>query len=178
VVLSGEGTPEIYVATPRAGARAQDALGCGQIVALLFTGRVAAGVASEPGPQLYVLPVSGECHASDESVSSYCADRWSRANPNKIAFTMMEGSTTRSRCWIVHGSERESFSAPFDGIEPCWLPDGRHGGYTARTSSESRICILDTETGKSVPISPSSFGSTMQANVWAALSVRAGRADL
>jgi TolB protein len=38
--------------------------------------------------------------------------------------------------------------------------------YTARTSTTSRICILDTETGKSVPVSPTSFGSVMQANVW------------
>jgi hypothetical protein len=29
------------------------------------------------------------------------------------------------------------------------------------------ISILDTETGKSTPISPKGFGSTLQANVWA-----------
>jgi TolB protein len=39
--------------------------------------------------------------------------------------------------------------------------------YSARTSTTSRVCILDTETGKSTPISPTSFGSTLQANVWA-----------
>jgi TolB protein len=57
--------------------------------------------------------------------------------------------------------------ASFDGIEPSWLPDGRHLVYTARDAYTSRICILDTETGKSTPVSPSSFGSALQANVWA-----------
>jgi TolB protein len=56
--------------------------------------------------------------------------------------------------------------APFDGMEPSWLPDGRHVVYTAVTPYASRVCILDTETGKSTPLSPSSFGSTLQANVF------------
>jgi TolB protein len=57
--------------------------------------------------------------------------------------------------------------APFDGVEPSWLPDGRHLVYTARDGvHQPGICILDTETGKSTPLSPSSFGSTLQANVW------------
>jgi TolB protein len=38
--------------------------------------------------------------------------------------------------------------------------------YTARTTYASRVCILDTETGKSTPVSPSSFGPALQANVW------------
>jgi TolB protein len=57
--------------------------------------------------------------------------------------------------------------APFDGVEPSWLPDGRHLVYSARTSTMSRICILDTETGKSTPVSPSGFGPALQASVWA-----------
>jgi TolB protein len=56
--------------------------------------------------------------------------------------------------------------APFDGVEPSWLPDGRHLVYTARTAYSNRIFILDTETGKSTPISPTSFGPTLQASVW------------
>jgi TolB protein len=58
-------------------------------------------------------------------------------------------------------------NAPFDGIEPSWLPDGRHLVYTARDTRTSRVCILDTETGKSTPVSPSGFGSALQASVWA-----------
>ena len=55
--------------------------------------------------------------------------------------------------------------APFDGIEPCWLADGRHLVYTARTPYQSVLSILDTETGKSTRISPVNFGA-MQANAW------------
>ena len=51
-------------------------------------------------------------------------------------------------------------------MEPSWLPDGRHLVYTARTAYASRVCILDTETGKSTPVSPSGFGPALQADVW------------
>jgi len=56
--------------------------------------------------------------------------------------------------------------APFDGVEPSWLPDGRHLVYTARNSVASRVSILDTETGKSTAVSPSAFGLALQASVW------------
>jgi TolB protein len=55
--------------------------------------------------------------------------------------------------------------APFDGVEPSWLADGRHLVYTARTTSDSRICILDTETGKSTTVTPGGLGLVMQASV-------------
>jgi TolB protein len=64
------------------------------------------------------------------------------------------------------GGASQVSKASFDGIEPSWLPDGRHLVYTARSRSTNVLCILDTETGKSTPISPLSFGPALQANVW------------
>ena len=64
------------------------------------------------------------------------------------------------------GAAKQVSHAVFDGIEPCWLADGRHLVYTARDRRTSRICILDTETGKSTPISPANFGPTLQASAW------------
>jgi TolB protein len=56
--------------------------------------------------------------------------------------------------------------ASFDGIEPSWLGDGRHVVYTARDRSTSVVCILDTETGRSTPITNGFGGPAMQASVW------------
>jgi TolB protein len=67
---------------------------------------------------------------------------------------------------LSKGRGEQVSKAPFDGIEPCWLPDGRHLVYSARTPYMSVLSILDTETGKSTSISPSRFGPALQASVW------------
>ena len=123
----------------------------------------------EPGPQLYVIPVSGGTPSRITSgISGFCAEPdWSRTNPNKIAFTMRSGSGYQIGVLDVSSRTGGVVSkAAFDGIEPTWLPDGRHLVYTARDRTTSVICILDTETGKSVRVSPLSFGSVKQAHVW------------
>jgi TolB protein len=170
MVLSGEGEPDIYVSNAfgrgvsrRTHSDLVKASPCWSPdgTRLIF--------AMEPGPQLYVMAASG---GSPQRVSfgtsSYCAEPdWSRANPDKVAFTLRVGANYQIGVLDLSKRRGEQASkAPFDGIEPSWLPDGRHLVYTARTASTSRICILDTETGKSTPISPSSFGPTLQASVW------------
>ena len=65
------------------------------------------------------------------------------------------------------GQSKQVSQAPFDGIEPCWLADGRHLVFTARNASRSGIFILDTETGRGTPVSPSSLPSVLEANVLA-----------
>jgi TolB protein len=123
-----------------------------------------------PGPQLYVMPAGGGFphRITSGSISKYCAEPdWSRANPNKIAFTIGVGGRYQIAVYdFAKGESTQVSKAPFDGIEASWLPDGRHVVYTARDRSTSRLCILDTETGKSTPISPRGFGPTEQANVW------------
>jgi len=122
------------------------------------------------GPQLYIIPANGgTMQRVATNISGYCAEPdWSRANPNKIAFTTRIG---RGYQIAVHdfskGKSAQVSNARFDGVEPSWLPDGRHLVYTARDQRTSVLCILDTESGASVPISPASFGPAFQANVWA-----------
>jgi TolB protein len=170
MVLSGEGEPEIYVSNAqgrgvsrRTHSDTTKASPCWSPDGsrLIF--------AMEPGPQLYVMSASGGVpQRVTFGTSGYCAEPdWSRADPNKIAFTMKAGGSYQIGVLDLSTHHGEQVSkAPFDGIEPSWLPDGRHLVYSARTPSTSRVCILDTETGKSTPVSPLSFGSTLQANVW------------
>ena len=126
--------------------------------------------AMEPGPQLYVMSASGGMpqRVSYNIGTSYCAEPdWSRTNPDKVAFTMKVGPMYQIGVLDLSTRHGEQVShAPFYGVEPSWLPDGRHLVYTARTSTTSRVCILDTETGKSTPVSPVSFGPARQASVW------------
>ena len=171
MILSGEGEPEIYVSNAqgrgvsrRTHSDLTKASPCWSPDGsrLIF--------AMEPGPQLYVMSASGGTpQRVTFDTSRYCAEPdWSRASPDKVAFTMMVGGSYQIGVLSVSQKRGEQVSkAPFDGIEPSWLPDGRHLVYTARTTSTSRVCILDTETGKSTPVSPLSFGSSRQANVWA-----------
>lgn len=173
MVLSGEGNAEIYVSdangkrvSRRTRTDAVEASPCFSPDGsrIVFTSDAAGG------PQLYIIPVGGgSMQRVATNISGYCAEPdWSRANPNKIAFTARIG---RGYQIAVHdfsrGKSEQASNAPFDGVEPSWLPDGRHLVYTARDRTTSRICILDTESGASMPISPTSFGPALQASVWA-----------
>ncbi|MEI6051235.1 MAG: biopolymer transporter Tol [Opitutaceae bacterium] len=170
MILSGEGTPEIYVSNAQGRAVARKTRSDAVKSSPTFSPDGSRLVfASEPGPQLYTMSVSGGAPTRLTSgISGYCAEPdWSHTNPNKIVFTIRVGRNFQIAVYDFSKRSSEQVSkAPFDGVEPSWLPDGRHVVYTARTSTTSRVCILDTETGKSTPISPTSFGSTLQANVW------------
>jgi len=170
MVLSGEGEPEIYVC---------NAYGRG-VSRRTYSDTVKASpcwspdgtrliFAMSPGPQLYVMPAAGGTpERVTYGVAKYCAEPdWSRADPNKVIFTMKVDDNYQIGVLDLSTRHGEQVSkAPFDGVEACWLPDGRHAVYTARTATTSRVCILDTVTGKSTPISPASFGPALQANVW------------
>ena len=174
MVITGEGSPDIYVTDTQ-----------GRITASsrrTHSDRVKGSPAwkpdgaqlvfsMEPGPQLHLMSAAGG--TPQRLVTGFTfADEpdWSRANSNKIACTVRVGRQgfriaiydfAKGKAEVV-----DMKNPPFDSKEPCWLPDGRHLVYTAMSPTESRLCILDTETGKSTPISPASFGSAKQASVW------------
>jgi TolB protein len=170
MVLSGEGEPEIY--TSNAEGRGVSRKTHSDLTKaspcwspdgsrLIF--------AMEPGPQLFVMSAAGgPPRRVTFDTSRYCAEPdWNRVDPNKVAFTMLSNGSYQVGVLDLSTSKGTVVSkAPFDGIEPSWLPDGRHVVYTARDRSSSRVSILDTVTGKSMPLSPASFGSTRQASVW------------
>ncbi len=168
MVLSGEGTPEIYLGNAqgpknvkpitRSGAAKSSPSWSPDGSRIVFT--------MEPGPQLYVVPARGGTPQRLASGYSYTAEPdWSAANPDKIACTVREGGRYQIAVYSFKAGRAKVVSqAAFDGIEPSWLPDGRHLVYTARDRSTSVVCILDTETGESTPLK---IGTpALQANVW------------
>jgi TolB protein len=169
MVLSGEGATEIYVSDAQGRRVSRRTLTDSVKASPCWSpdgSRIA--FASSPGPQIYVMSSSGGgAERITHGISSYCAEPdWSTGDPNKIAFTIRANGGYQIAVFDSSKERSEQVSkAPFDGIEPCWLPDGRHLVYTARGRTTYVLCILDTETGKSTPISQH-FGTAMQASVW------------
>lgn len=169
MVLSGEGTPEIYVSNAQGKqiARKTHSDSVKSSPAWSPDGSRLLFAMGDSSPQLYVMSAAGGAAQRLVTGFAYAAEPdWSRTNPNKIACTVKVGSRYQIAVYDMAAGKAEVVSkAAFDGIEPCWLADGRHLVYTARDRTTSVLCILDTETGKSTPIS-SGLPGAMQGNVW------------
>lgn len=173
MVLSGTGTPEIYVTNASGTQRPSKRTSSEGVVKsspcwspdgsrLVFS--------MEPGPQLYVMSAAGGSPQRLSSGYRFTAEPdWSRSNPQKIACTVRtESGQYQIAVYDLSTGKAEVVSrAAFDGVEASWLPDGRHLVYTARDRSSSVLSILDTETGQSKRISATNLGPVSQANVLA-----------
>lgn len=168
MVLSGEGNPEIYISNAQGRQVSRKTRSDSGKASPCFSPDGSRLVfAMEPGPQLYVMSTAGGSTQRLMTGFREAAEPdWSRANPSKIVCTVRSGSYQIAVYDFSTGRAEIVSKASFDGIEPSWLADGRHVVYTARDRSTSVLCVLDTETGKSTPISPRSFGPAMQGNVW------------
>ena len=157
MVLSGLGTPEIFVSNAAGRSISRRTNSDAVKSSPCFSpdgGRIV--YACEPGPQLYVMPASGGSgQRIGGSLGSYCAEPdWSRADPNKIAYTFREsgGHFQIGVLDLRTGQSKKVSKAAYDGVEPCWLADGRHLIYTARAAGSRALVILDTESGRTVRI--------------------------
>ncbi len=170
MILSGEGNPEIYVANAQ-GRQIRRLTNNQSIEAspawspdgsrLVFTSDAAGG------PQLFVMSVAGGGMTRlNTNVSRYCAEPdWSVADPTKIVFTAGVGRGYQIAVYDFGGGAAKIASkAPMDAIEPVWLADGRHVVCTFRTATSRALYIVDTESGKSTRLSPSSLGNAWNAS--------------
>jgi TolB protein len=100
-------------------------------------------------PQLYEVSLStGALSRIPTNLSSHCTEAsWNPRDSGKIAFTAAVSGGFQIA--LFDGQERKSrflTSGSNDGMQPCWLNDGRHIVFTSRSKSGSkRLMILDTE---------------------------------
>ena len=170
MVLSGEGTSEIYLATAQGRQVARktrsDAVKSSPCWSPDGT-RLVFAMSLGTNPQLHVMSAGGGTPQRLTTGFTYAAEPdWSRTNPGKIACTVKAGSQYQIAVYdFAKGKAEVASKADFDGVEPSWLPDGRHLVYTARDRASSVLCILDTETGQSKRISATNLGPVAQASV-------------
>ncbi|MBK9991393.1 MAG: PD40 domain-containing protein [Verrucomicrobia bacterium] len=167
MVLSGEGTPEIYSA-PASGKPVSRLTRSDAVKSSPCFSPDSSRIvyASEPGPQLYIMSASGGgSQRVGGGLGSYCAEPdWSRADPSKIAFTFRDGSRFQIAVLdLKTGQSKKVSKAVYDGVEPNWLADGRHLIYTARAAGSRALVILDTESGRTVRLGNI---SAEKASVW------------
>jgi TolB protein len=170
MVLSGEGNPEIYIGNSTGrqikrltNSQSVEASPCwspdgGRLV---FTSDVAGG------PQLFVMSTSGGTMSRlGTNISKYCAEPdWCPTDPKKIIFTAGVGRGYQSALYdFSAGASKIVTKAPMDAIEPVWTADGRHIVCTFRTATSKGLYLVDTESGKSVRISPSALGNAGNAS--------------
>lgn len=172
MVLSGSGNPEIYVSNA-AGK---------QIRRLTRTDAVQSSPTWSPDgsrliftsdrngrPQLFTMRAAGgDMTRIPTNISGNCTEPdWNPRDPNLVAFTAAVGG--RFAVAVYDFSKRQSrflTQGSGDAVAPCWTSDGRHLVYTARTSSTSRLMLLDTHTGKSTPLSSQQLGKVSHADFW------------
>lgn len=100
-------------------------------------------------PQLYDVSLStGALSRIPTNLSSHCTEAsWNPRDSGKIAFTAAVSGGFQIALFDDH--ERKSrflTSGSNDGMQPCWLNDGRHIVFTSRSKSGSKgLMILDTE---------------------------------
>jgi len=181
MVLSGEGSTEIYVSDARGGGIARKTHSPEAKSSPCFSPDSTEIIfAMETGPHLYRMPVAGgtpQLLSTGLSYNYYAEPDWSRGDPGKIAFTVgVGGNHYQVFAGKLNGQEitdakrvSEKVGSQ-DAQEPVWLADGRHLVCTAKlTGDRSSLWLVDTETLKATqltrPDGPNGFGACSEASV-------------
>ena len=100
-------------------------------------------------PQLHEVSLrTGALSRIPTNLSSHCTEAsWNPRDSGKIAFTAAVSGGFQVA--LFDGQKRKSHfltSGSNDGMQPCWLNDGRHLVFTSRAKNGSKkLMILDTE---------------------------------
>jgi len=177
MVLSGEGQQEIYVGdaagrTPPVRRTRSDTIKSRPCWSPDGS-RIVFSMAS--GPQLYLMPAAAGDPQRLVTGFNYAAEPdWSRADPDKIAFTASGPGVRGFQIAVFSLSGRfpakviapKNLPAAYDMQEPTWLADGRHLVCTAKAAGIRILYLLDSETGKATRLSPATLGECAQASAW------------
>lgn len=172
MVLSGEGTPEIYISNADGrGIRRMTRTNAVQASPTWSPdGSQLAFTSDRDGrPQIFIMSSrGGNMRRVPTDVSRNCSEPdWNPRFANLIAFT----AAVQSRfAIVVYDFETRQSTiltrGPGDGVEPVWTADGRHLVYTERTSRTSRLMLLDTKAGRSVALTGENHGKVSMADFW------------
>lgn len=173
MILSGEGNPELYVSNAQGRSIRRMTRTERQIEATPSWSPdgnrlvVASDALATGKPQLFLIGAAGgSMQRVPTNISGYCAEPdWNHADRDQVAFTVASGNGFQIATYSFSRREAKVVSrAPRDGIEPCWTNDGRHLLFTVRSASSQRVYLLDTVTGRSTALSPTSLGKAYQAH--------------
>ncbi len=128
--------------------------------------------AGEPGPQLYIMSAfGGGLQRIARRIQPVLRRSPTGAGPIRTRSPSPSEPGGNFQIAVVdlehRGGEHRLPGALRRDASPPGSRTARHLVYTASNATTSRLCILDTQTGKSTPISPSSFGPALQASVLA-----------
>jgi TolB protein len=180
MVLSGEGSTEVYVSDARGGGISRKTHSIYAKSSPCFSPDGTELIfAMESGPRLYRMPAAGGAPQRlqsdlDEDYHYFAEPDWSRADPKKIAFTVGVGGNhyqvfvgELSGTDINNAKKVSGKVGSLDAQEPVWLADGRHLVCTAKlTGDRSSLWLVDTETFKATQLTrPESFGACSEASV-------------
>ncbi len=170
MALSSSGNPEIYIAghdgkNPKRLTRTK-ALESSPVFSP-DSSRLCFVNDSAGGPQLYEMNIDGSnMRRITRGVSGHCTEpAWNPKRPNLIAFTAAYGRGFQIALLDNSTGTAQALTAgPGDGIEACWLNDGRHVVYTQRQGKQSKLRIFDTLSGRSADLHSARVGNTSQAD--------------
>jgi TolB protein len=170
MVLTGPGNAEIFVAD----ARGQNLQRLTRTPAIesdpSFSpdGRRLVFTSDSMGkPQIFTMDVDGANYQRvPTNISRVCSEPvWNPRDPDLIAFTAASGRSFQLALYsFTNRQSRMLTSAAGDAVHPVWLNDGRHLIYTSRNAAVRRLMVLDTHSGRAVPLSPAEFGDCEQAD--------------
>ncbi len=118
-------------------------------------------------PQLFgIRSTGGTASRVPTNISRYCSEpAWNPRNSDLIAFTAAESDGFQIALYDNRSASSKFItSVRGDAIEPAWLNDGRHLLFTLRDGGDTRLHILDTESGRMEPLHSRRFGNSSQAD--------------
>jgi len=158
MILSSSGNPELYIA----GAQGQNPKRLTHEKSLEASptwspdGQKIAFTSDRlGGPQIFEMTLaSRQVKRLPLNISGYCAEAaWNPKDAHQLACTAAVSKSFQIALYDFRQAKARFITqGPGDCLEACWLNDGRHLIFTRRQGQNKILVLLDTLTGKQVPL--------------------------